>query len=72
MIVLGTLSPREQALVAVGVLLDGEDAAEYLSSDKERQAGLRPVAEELAKLAPELRISLVGSILRRGIEALEK
>lgn len=71
MILLGNLSSRQQALVAVGVLLDGEQAVQFLSTDKEPQGGLSSVAEELAKLAPELRVSLVGSILRRSLEELE-
>lgn len=64
------LSPRERALVAVAVLLDGHDAAEYLSSDKERHGALCRAARDLAELSPDLRMPLLGSLLRRTIEEL--
>ena len=59
------LSERERALVAVAVLLDGHDAPEYLASDKERAAALSRAARDLAEISPEVRMPLVGTLLRR-------
>lgn len=58
------LSKREQALVAIAVLLDGHDSALYLSYDRDRGQALSKVALELADIAPELRMPLVGTLLR--------
>lgn len=66
-----TLSPKEKALVAIGVLLDGHDATELLSSDKERLTALCKAAKDLAELSPELRIQLAGTLLRKALEDLE-
>ena len=65
------LTLHEKALVAVGVLLDGYDAVEYLANDKERQGALSKAAQDLASLAPDLRIPLMGSLLRKALEELE-
>ena len=65
------LTLRERALVSVGVLLDGYDASEYLSADKERQTALSKAAQDLANLPPELRMPLMGSLLRKTLEELE-
>lgn len=68
---LRALSPREQALVALAVLLDGHDAIEYLSSDRDRHLALTRAAKDLAELAPELRLPLAGMVLRRSVVLLE-
>ena len=65
-----SLAGRERALVTVGVLLDGHDSVEYLGSDKERHIALARAARDLAELAPELRMPLVGSLLRRTLDEL--
>ena len=65
------LAPIEQALVAVGVLLDGHDAADYLSSDKERSGALVKGAKDMAELNPDLRMPFLASILRRVVEENE-
>ena len=64
------LGTREKALVAVAVLLDGYDAAEYLSCDKERHTALTRAAKDLAELSPELRMPLIGSLLRTAMREL--
>ena len=66
------MSPRERALVAIGVLLDGHDASDYLASDKERHTALCRAAKDLAELTPELRMPLVGSLLRSIVRELEE
>jgi hypothetical protein len=65
-----TLKVRERALVAVAVLLDGYDAAEYLSRDLERAPALMRAAKDLAELSPDLRIPLVGTLLRSAVSEL--
>ena len=66
------LSPRERAVVAVAVLLDGHDAVDMLASDKERKGPLCRAAKELAELAPELRLPLLGSLLREALSELRE
>jgi len=61
------LPPKERALIAVAVLLDGRDAVEYLKSDKERGNVLCKATKDLAELAPDLRMALSGSFLRQAL-----
>ncbi len=65
-----TLSARQRALVATSVLLDGRDAESYLSNDAASGAMLSKVALELSELPVELRMPLVGVLLRAAIEEL--
>lgn len=69
---LRSLAAREQALVTLAVLLDGHDAADLLSSDKERGTALARAAKDLAELAPEVRLPLAGTVLRSALATLEK
>ena len=64
------LSVKEKAVVAVAVLLDGHDAADYLASDEERQTALCRAAKDLAQLSPDLRMPLLGSLLRKALEEM--
>lgn len=66
-----SLAARERALVAVAVLLDGHDAVDYLSSDKERALALCRAAKDLAALPLDLRLPLLGSILRNELDQME-
>lgn len=65
-----SLGSRERALVAIGVLLDGRDALEYLSYDRERRMALVRAAEDLVELGVELRIPLAGTLLRKALDEL--
>lgn len=65
-----SLGSRERALVAIGVLLDGRDALDYLSYDKERRSALVRAAEDLVELGVELRIPLAGTLLRKALDEL--
>ncbi len=62
-----SLTTREQAVVALAVLLDGHDAVEFLRSDKVRSSALTRAAEDLVQLTPELRMPLLGTLLRRAV-----
>ena len=65
-----SLGSLERALVAIGVLLDGRDALDYLSYDKERRSALVRAAEDLVELGVELRIPLAGTLLRKALDEL--
>jgi hypothetical protein len=64
------LSTVEKALVAIAVLFDGHDAVEYLSSDRERHIALTRAAKDLVELSPELRLPLVGTLLREAAQEI--
>ncbi len=66
------LANREQAVVALAVLLDGADAAEYLSSDKDRRTALSRAAKDLAEFPLDLRLPLVGTLLRANLAENEQ
>lgn len=66
-----SIPPREQALVALAVLLDGFDAADYLQCESERRGVLNRAASELARVPLELRLPLAGTLLRRALDSLE-
>lgn len=65
-----SLSAEQRALVAVAVLLDGREAGMYLENDAVNGAGLKRAALDLAGVAPELRMPLVGTLLRDALEEL--
>lgn len=62
---LKSLPPREQALVVIAVLLDGREGAQYLQSDLRYGEQLSHICRDLALLSPDLRMPLLGTILRR-------
>jgi hypothetical protein len=64
------LSARHRALVAVAVLLDGREAANYLESDGVNGTAFKKAAIHLADQAPELRMPYVGSMLREALAEL--
>ena len=63
--VLATLPPRQQILVVVAVLLDGRDSVGYLQVDVDYGEQLAQACREFALLSPELRMPLLGTVLRR-------
>lgn len=65
-----SLRPEQRALVAVAVLLDGREAGMYLENDAVNGEGLKRAALDLAGVAPELRMPLVGTLLRDALEEL--
>lgn len=67
---LKALAPAEQGLVCLAVLLDGHDAADILACDADRGPALSRVAKELVTLHPELRIPLLGTMLRAAAAGL--
>lgn len=64
---LRTLKTDEQILVSIAVLLDGHEAAQYLEADSSRGANMMDAVNFLSSQPPELRMPLVGSILRGAI-----
>jgi hypothetical protein len=65
------LTNREQAVVALAVLLDGHDSVEMLVSDRDRGVALSRAAEDLVVLSPDLRMPLMGTLLRRALEEID-
>lgn len=63
-----TLSPRDQALVAVAVLVDGSDSKIYLDCDADRGEQLKKAAEELCSLEVDARVAFIGTVLRLALE----
>jgi hypothetical protein len=63
-----SLPPRERALVAVAVLIDGSDSKIYLECDAERSELLKSAAEELCALEVDARLAFVGTVLRLALE----
>lgn len=64
------LSPRERALAAIAVLLDGREAAQYLARDAVSGELLARTATILAVHPPELRMPLAGTMLRVALEEM--
>jgi len=64
------LPKRQQALVAVAVLLDGIEAGNYLENDAEIGPLLKEAADTLASQRADLRMPLAGTILRMAVEEL--
>jgi hypothetical protein len=64
------LTTREKAVVCLAVLLDGHDAVDYLSSDRERAPALSRAAKDLASIAPEIRMPLLGTLMREAVQEL--
>jgi hypothetical protein len=62
------LAPRDRAIVALAVLLDGGDATEYVQIDKTRGAELRAAAEELLSMELDVRLPYAGTMLRLALE----
>ena len=65
---LNDFSPEVRALIAVGVILDGAGAADYLLSNKEFGLQMSRMAKELSSLPSELVFPLLGTILRRSLD----
>jgi len=65
------LTPREQALVAVAVLIDGAEAANILGLDAQRADLYKACALELSGYELDARLPYVGTLLRRALEAEE-
>ena len=61
------LSAEDRALVAVAVLLDGVDAAQYLEIDSRNGTALQRAASDLASLALDVRVPYVGTLLRLAL-----
>ena len=64
------LSVRDQALITIAVLLDGREAANYFDAEDVRDQELKKVAIELAEISPELRMPLLGSLLRTALSEI--
>lgn len=66
------LSAREQLIVAIGVLMDGRDAAQYLERDSQRGELLAGAVTELSQLELDSRLPFVGTLVRLALESHER
>lgn len=66
------LSVHEQLLVAIGVLMDGRDAAQYLEKDSQRGELLAGAATELSQIELDSRLPFVGTLVRLALESHER
>ena len=64
------LSPKQRAIVAIAVLLDGREAAVYLKNDAVNGETLQKAALDLAGQAPDLRMVFFGSALRKALSEM--
>ena len=65
------LSVHEQLIVAIGVLMDGTDAAQYLERDSQRGEVLAGAVSELANVELDSRLPFVGTLVRLALESHE-
>lgn len=61
------MSAKNRALVALGLLMDGSNAAYVLSHDLSLGEHYQKVCEELNSLEAELRLPLLGTLLRQAL-----
>jgi hypothetical protein len=61
------LAPGLRAQVCIAVLLDGAEAHVFLENDGEYGAQLSALAEAFAAEAVELRVPLLGTLLREAL-----
>lgn len=65
------LSSRDRALVAVAVLVDGNEAATYLACDAKQGEEFKGAAQELCQLDMDARLAFVGTVLRLALDEAE-
>lgn len=65
------LPPRQRALVALAVLLDGREGSIYLENDALNGAALSRAAGDLAMLDLELRLPFVGTMFRSAVREVK-
>lgn len=67
-----SLQPELRALVALGVLFDGVEAAQFLENDSVQGDVLQQCAIDLADEKPAWRMPFCGSVLRKAIREMEE
>ena len=67
-----SLNPRQRALVALAVLLDGCEAGSYLENDAVNGSGLKRAASEISSIEPDLRMPFAGTMLRGALEEIAR
>ncbi len=66
------LSARQRAVVAIGLLLDGREAENYLENDSVFGSALSKAAHDLADQPPDLRMPFVGTMLRIALREMSQ
>jgi hypothetical protein len=65
------LPPRQRALVALAVLLDGREGSLYLENDSLNGPALARAAGDLSGLELELRLPFAGTLLRQALREVK-
>jgi hypothetical protein len=65
------LPPRQRALVALAVLLDGREASLYLENDSLNGPALSRAAMDLSAFELELRVPYAGTLLRQSLREVK-
>jgi len=65
------LLPHDRALVALAVLLDGEDAARYVALVESKGERLEIAAAELMQMEFDIRLAFAGTMLRRALAEMK-
>ena len=66
------LGEREKCIVALALLVDGLDAIEHLSVDEDNKTAFQRAAKDFTEMPPELRIPLLGTMLRKTLKDLRE
>lgn len=65
------LPPRQRAVVALAVLLDGREGAMFLENDSLLGPALSRAAMDLSGFELELRLPFAGTMLRQSLEEVK-
>lgn len=63
-----SLDANDRALVAIAVLIDGNEAGQYLEGSGEQALRLKAAADELCGLEVDVRLVFAGTALRLALE----
>lgn len=67
-----SLTPYQRALVAMAVLLDGNEAVNFLGIDATMGEHFREAAEELTRDELEIRLPFIGTLYREAIADMSR
>lgn len=70
---INSLPPKERAVVALALLLDGQESVSYLKNNaSEYGEKMEKAVESMSLLDPKIRLSLSGVFLRDALEELRR
>lgn len=66
------LGKKEKCIVAIALLIDGPDALDYLSVDKDHGIAFERIAKDFLEMPTELRVSFLATTLRETLKELRE